>query len=206
MDVLPLDKSDPLSSGRVTCKPPLEWTGPVNLSSAEQHRLTFALSMVVPYRPATGEISRRPRNLAHHQPFRLVQTNNIRSMISMTAKMPTSCPAAVRSCTITFMPNIEESAVIGRVIADHSKPLCGDNHLGIGPGLVELDNAVQVLSLATGQRGEPVKPIREIVELSAPSAPRTPSRTMRPYTSRLDVAIVSIAERPCRTPNNSTRN
>ena len=45
---------------------------------------------------------------------------------------------------------------------DDGQPLHGDGHLGVHPGLVELDHAEEELGLAVGERAHPVELVGEV--------------------------------------------
>ena len=68
---------------------------------------------------------------------------------------------------MTFIPYIDERAVIGRVTAAiTASRSAAIGHLGTGSGLVEFDNSMKILSLTTSERGKPAEPVLEIVEFA----------------------------------------
>ena len=67
--------------------------------------------------PGVERVSASGPKATHHQPWRLAQRSRRNDIVAMKASRMVSDSQCVWSLTITFMPTIEEVAVIGRVIA-----------------------------------------------------------------------------------------
>ena len=91
---------------------------------------------------------------------------------------------------------------------DHREPFRRDGHLGLGPGAVELDHALQVLLLAVGQAADPVELVDHVGDQRQSPPPERPGRGRRSgrTTSAPSAPIVRTASRPCRAWNSSSRN
>ena len=142
----------------------------------------------------------------HHQPLRFAQISSSTDITTMTTTATTAKTVSVRVVDddVHAQDRRQRRDRQGDR-GDDRQPLGGDGHLGVGPGLVELDDALQVVLLAVRHRGQPPELVDAVLHQRRPvgaehrerrASGRRPRGSARPWSARPAVRAGPGTSRP----------